>query len=227
MRKLVRPKHNVIVVAHPDDETIFFGGLIQKLKRCHVVLVTDANADGQGQLRLTQFERALELLKVDSFEVWGFPDIYENRLDTSEVCDRLRTLGKPKRVFTHNIFGEYGHPHHQDVSASVHRCWRTRVPVLSTAYNLAPDMVVQLTKAQLKLKQKILSEIYFSETKRFQWMLPASFSEGFVKVSPSDVEQIYAALSTGSQLRIPARSPLRWFAPYLDEYIKQLPPRRF
>ena len=50
--------YRLLVVAHPDDETIFFAGVIQSKRDLpwHLVCLTDGNADGRGK------ERHLELL---------------------------------------------------------------------------------------------------------------------------------------------------------------------
>ena len=109
-------KHNLLVVAHPDDETIFFGGLVQVYRRrpWKVICVTDGNADGEGEKRKKDFFSACTQLIAKSFEMWDFPDRFGQRLDIDRLAQRLKTENAAE-VFTHGALGEYGHPHHQDV----------------------------------------------------------------------------------------------------------------
>jgi len=214
-------------VAHPDDETIFFGGLLQTPGPWHVAVCTDANADGFGADRMRQFKSALKKLKVEKFYQFEMPDIYEKRLSQEELQHHLSKLPVPNAVFTHNILGEYGHPHHQDVSYAVHKMFHKKCEVWLTAYNLTPEMTVLLDEKQLVLKQKLLSTNYFNETKRFQWFLSLISVEGFLQIKMSEIEKVYSALTTGAVLNLPKKSPLAWFMPYLNQAIKTPTKRPF
>lgn len=229
---------SLLVVAHPDDETIFFAGLLlqsQGRKRAgherdwKVICVTDANADGKGAEREKQFARALGLLGVRDFEIWGFPDVFDRRLDVASLTARLAALPAPKRVYTHSIVGEYGHFHHQDVSVSVHRAFARRAPVWSVAYNCRADAWVKLDAPAYAVKNKVLSEVYFSETSRFFNYLPSAAIEGYARVSLAEVEAIYAHLSewnveaeggtrsgSGAEPAPRVLRHYRWLWPYLQ-----------
>lgn len=206
-------KYNLLVVAHPDDETIFFSALLLNHRKnpWHVVCVTDANADGQGTKRKQQFMKACKLLKVQKWSWWSFPDVFSQRLDVDKLASKLKTLPTPLEVFTHGIVGEYGHPHHQDVSFAVHNVFAKTHIVFSSAYNAYPDFTVQLKPSQFELKTKILSKIYSSETSRFMHVLPATAAEGFVQVDPKEVNALYKFLRDGKE---PARSVLKTYAWY-------------
>ena len=158
-----------MVVAHPDDETIFYGGILQAHRRhpWHVICVTDGNADGDGARRKMDFLAACGQLKVAHAEMWDLPDIYSKRLDLGKIDLRLSNLKRPNAVFTHGILGEYGHPHHQDVSLAVHRHFKHPIQVWGVAYNSFPQKTFRLSKKAFQLKQKILSETYLSQTVNF------------------------------------------------------------
>jgi LmbE family N-acetylglucosaminyl deacetylase len=196
---------SLLVVAHPDDEVLYFGGLLlgagQKLwpesKNIRVVLVTDANADGKGTTRLKQFHLAMKRLKVKNFVTLNFPDRFESRLDTESLTKALKRITQndiPKTVFTHGIVGEYGHPHHQDVSFSVHAAFQKTATVWSVADHAYPEKTITLTPKQFSEKGKILSQIYGSETMRFQNFISNRAIESFHQVSWTEVRSIYRYL---------------------------------
>ena len=216
-------QYNLLVVAHPDDESIFFTGLLLKKQKSpwKIICVTDANADGQGLKRYEQFRAAMKLLKISDFMFWNFPDIYEKRLPVHTLAAKLKALPKPKEVYTHGIIGEYGHPHHQDISMACHYVFKN---VFSVAYNCFPDFSVALTKREYEIKTKILSQIYQEETRRFANFLPAQFTEGFVKISTLEAKNIYDFLTLGTEPPLKNLKKYKWYWPYLQaQKLKALP----
>jgi len=211
--------YHLIVVAHPDDETLFFSGVIQRLKSMpwKIICLTDGNADGRGSARLLEFESACKRMQVKEFERWDFPDIYHQRLDISSIVSKLAALDKPSCVYSHGILGEYGHPHHQDTAYAVHLAFNHLCPILVPAQNCLPDVSYELTAAEFKLKNDILSQIYALEFNKFAHLVPCTWSEGFTSMQTDEVETIYQFLIGKKNLDI---SKLKKFH-LLADHIKQ------
>lgn len=220
-------KPNLLVVAHPDDETIFFAGLVQTYRRkpWKIICVTDGNADGSGRKRQQDFLNACKLLKAEG-EMWDFPDRYDKRLNIEKLIDRLKQQS-PAEVFTHGILGEYGHPHHQDVCLATYRAFSQDKTVWSTAYNCFAEKVIRLPRKAYTVKCEILSRTYFSETHRFARWLPAYNHEGYVKLTLKEVEELYAFFSEGRAPDPKALKAFHWFVPYLEEFRSQVAARPF
>jgi LmbE family N-acetylglucosaminyl deacetylase len=218
-----------VIVAHPDDEALFFAGLIlsKATTKWHVICVTNGNADGAGARRAEQFKESCRLLKIAKYEMWDFPDIFNKRLQIDELVSRFRELPNFKTVYTHGILGEYGHNHHQDVSFAVHTAFQKRSTVFSTAYNTYPQEKISLSAAQFAVKTKILWKVYGSEIQRLINFIPASSSEGFTKVKYSEVKNIYGALALSQSLDVRKLENYRWLGDWLNSGAAQLRSRPF
>lgn len=109
----------LVVVAHPDDETIWMGGTLLKNKdKWDTTIMT--------LCRKTDPDRAPKFRKVCS--IYGaksiMSDYDDDLLDkqplsaaTSRILKHCK--GKFRHVFTHNDNGEYGHIRHKDVRKAV------------------------------------------------------------------------------------------------------------
>ena len=221
-------KKRLLVVAHPDDESLFFMGALldRSLEPWHVACVTDGNADGDGLRRRKQFEDACGLLGVEQSFWFGLPDVYERRIDRGTLEDKLAALDVPSEVYTHGPLGEYMHPHHQDVCFVVTNHYVSRAPVYLAAYNTFPDKVYRLTSRQFELRTEILAKIYGTETMRFINMLPARHEDGFIRADLEEVHAIYNFL-TKPQSELPQTKHFEWLRSYLEHRKNNEPGRPF
>jgi len=199
-KELADVRRALVVVAHPDDETLFFGGLLTTALRgkADVLCVTDGNWLGAGAERKTHLQRACELLGVTNLETWSYRDSLTDHLPVDELTERFTALGQTgtyDAFFTHCPHGEYGHPNHMDVSFSLHAALKTIAPVYCHADRLYPDFSIKMDKDAYQLRMRILWEIYFEELKDSWRQLPFLVSEGYLALGWQDVEGIYRLCS--------------------------------
>jgi len=110
----------LVIVAHPDDETIWMGGYILKNKsKCDFEIIS--------LCRKYDEDRAPKFLKVCSElgAVCSMSDLDDEEfydISSEEIIFRVNKLKKRANydfVFTHGINGEYGHKRHIDVHKAV------------------------------------------------------------------------------------------------------------
>jgi LmbE family N-acetylglucosaminyl deacetylase len=126
----------MVVVAHPDDETVCVGARLGRFCNAHFLYVTDGaplneedsrahgfeTLDGYRAARINELDRAFRHAGVGSAtrESLGIPD-QEAGLHlvelTEHILERLRR-SRPEVVFTHPFEG--GHPDHDACAFAVH-----------------------------------------------------------------------------------------------------------
>ena len=125
----------LVIVAHPDDETIFMGGTILRYPNWNwkIVCVTH----GADSPRSTELREAVEKYKefgiknISSINL-GLEDSYDSNeaeKQTNQIRERIKSILAEKFdvVFTHNVKGDYGHPQHIVISRVVHEL--SKMPV--------------------------------------------------------------------------------------------------
>jgi LmbE family N-acetylglucosaminyl deacetylase len=124
--KIEKQKNCVVIVAHPDDETLWAGGMI--LTHPHwnwfiIGLCRKHDAD-----RAPRFYNALKALKAEGIlgDLDDSPDLVT--LDEQEVNQAIQDLLPEQSidlVLTHNPDGEYTrHIRHEEIGKSVIQLWQ-------------------------------------------------------------------------------------------------------
>ena len=109
-----------MVVAHPDDESIFGGAQLLDGSRWDVICVTGASKAS----RTRELECAAKRAGVHQLICLAHHDSLNHPLDPTQLSDELSALVSNRhyeQVVTHNPDGEYFHPQHQAVSKAVLR----------------------------------------------------------------------------------------------------------
>lgn len=110
--------NKIMIVAHPDDETIFGGTQLIQENGWLVICVTN----GDNKVRSKEFEKVMKKVNAE-YEMWKYPDKWDGDFDRPRLTSDLTEVlaRKPvEKVVTHNLEGEYGHTQHQVISNLVH-----------------------------------------------------------------------------------------------------------
>lgn len=134
---MVEPKHHeqiwdyrdcAVIVAHPDDETLWAGGTILMHPEAKWTVVTICRKSDEE--RAQKFERALEQLNATGV-MGDLDDGPEQRpLDEDEVEETILSLlssDKFDLIITHGLWGEYTrHLRHEETSRAIFSLFRLR-----------------------------------------------------------------------------------------------------
>lgn len=177
IKKLGEEVMATLIVAHPDDETIFCGGTMLTYPQWNwnvVCLTWNICDDPRG----IQFQRAMEFfkslgVKITSYSCLGKLDKGQE-LTEEEITDWKQSISKlnlsPHIVITHNLEGEYGHNHHKNVNKIVNELFNNVWEFICPgAVNVAPqpfkneNILIPLTSEVLNKKTEIFNRCYTSE----------------------------------------------------------------
>jgi hypothetical protein len=105
------------LVAHPDDELLFFKDILEKYNNViKVICITNAS----NKIRSIEFIHSLKQFNIFNYEMWDYEDMH-----SSYVSHRLRKRIKESikgytKIYTHSLSGETGHPQHIGLYKTVH-----------------------------------------------------------------------------------------------------------
>jgi LmbE family N-acetylglucosaminyl deacetylase len=120
-------KHVALIVAHPDDETLWAGGtILSHPEWCCFIICLCRKSDPD---RAPKFAKALKVLNAKGImgDLDDGPE--QTPLTDNEVQDTIMKLLPPIHfdlVITHHINGEYTrHRRHEEVGKAVIQLWQT------------------------------------------------------------------------------------------------------
>lgn len=176
----------LVIVAHPDDETIWMGGTIKNFKDVSWTvfsLCRKTDPDRAPKFRkVCRYYRARGLMS--DLEDEGIMNIKQS---LAEIKKRISRQFKGKKfdlIFTHGYNGEYGHYRHRGVHRAVKELLRKKIltcgQLIFFAYRLnarrriinppaqAVDWFFRLNARQLKAKRNIIKNLYGFSQKSFE-----------------------------------------------------------
>lgn len=130
----------LVVVAHPDDETLWAGGLLAANPDTHVLCCSVPRAKPE---RAVYFIEACAVLGVYGFVAGGLAG---NGLVDVEPAMKIAPLYD--EIVTHNAVGEYGHPAHVQVHEAM-RALGVPMRVFGFGLEAGPPMPAALYERKL------------------------------------------------------------------------------
>jgi len=166
----------LIIVAHPDDETIWLGGFILSHPELHWTIFALCRASDRD--RAPKFRRICQALGAQAI-ITDLDD--EGKINEKQALSQIRSLILKQltrkgfnHIFTHGANGEYGHPRHKSVHSVVAKMakkgeLKTKNLYFfnykkASKYKLAPkadsDLKFKLSAKIFSKKKALMTDIY-------------------------------------------------------------------
>lgn len=153
---------NLMIVAHPDDEMIFFDKYLRDNKNTLVLCLTN----GGNRIRVKEFFSSMNMYSTKGI-ILNYLDSIDGKWNESEVIKCISSYNAKNNwinILTHNEDGEYGHFQHILTNKLVNICCgnnKIMVPLLSEK-RFSKDGL--LTRNQIKDKEIRFEKIYKSQS---------------------------------------------------------------
>ena len=175
----MKKKEILVIVAHPDDETIWMGGTLLKSKFNKTIVCLCRKKDKD---RAPKFEKACKMLNAKGYisDLDDFEKGYFKKISSQDIIKRILKFAKEKKydyLFTHGKNGEYEHIRHKEIHNAVKEMLNKKILSVKKVfffsylpkknnfqgyakYNSSADKLIKLNFNEILMKKNIIKNIY-------------------------------------------------------------------
>jgi len=175
---LTMKKRVLVVVTHPDDETLWMGGtLIRNKDKWNTTLICLTRKSDKD--RYPKFKKVMKEFGVEAF-IYDLDDTnYEIPLNQNEIINIISKHTKDKfdYVFTHNNDGEYGNTKHIETHNAVIQAIKNKTIKTKKCFlfsykkiendfqgyavpKLNSDILIKLNNSEISMKRRLAVDVY-------------------------------------------------------------------
>jgi LmbE family N-acetylglucosaminyl deacetylase len=184
INKESKKKEILVIVAHPDDETIWMGGTLLKSKYNKTIISLCRKNDMD---RFPRFDKACEKFKAQGY-MSNLDDSekgHYKEISSEDIILRIMRIIKNKKydyLYTHGENGEYGHIRHIEIHNAINDMLKqkliTPTKVFFFSYikteknsniNQNADKLIKLEKPYFEMKKHLIKEIYGFKEGSFEY----------------------------------------------------------
>lgn len=172
-------KEVLVIVTHPDDETLWMGGtLIRNKKNWNTTLICLTRKSDKD--RYPKFKKVMEEYEINGFIYDLDDENYEIPLNEEEILDIVKKHSKGKKfdyVFTHNKDGEYGNKKHIETHEAVKKALKQKILQAEKVFFFSykkidnehqgyatpksnSDILIKLNNTELFMKRRLAIDVY-------------------------------------------------------------------
>lgn len=143
-------KSPAIIVAHPDDETLWAGGLLARFG--HKITLVCCSTPSKDSIRAEKCMDAANIYGVRRFQLCGS----EDEGPDTPLKQLFIPSGDYDVIVTHNEAGEYGHLHHKQVHNVVVNKWDIPIFTFGPRKTERGAIEFKLTPEEIDTRQRAL-----------------------------------------------------------------------
>lgn len=178
-------KKVLIIVAHPDDETIWMGGtILENQGKWDLTIISLCRKNDKD--RSPKFKKVCKLFNAKCF-ISDLDDSEEGdykKISEHEILERIQQFADKEYdlIFTHGENGEYGHIRHIEVHNTVEKMIKNKILGCKQAFFFAyirkgnyctinpnANKFINLDDIKTTEKRRIIQEIYGFKKKSFEF----------------------------------------------------------